>query len=31
MELNELLKNGLINQAEFDKKAIGLKKVLLSN
>ena len=31
MELNDLLKNGLITQAEFDKKAVGLKKVLLSN
>lgn len=31
LELNDLLKNGLINQDEFDKKAIGLKKILLSN
>ena len=31
MELNDLLKNGLITQAEFDKKAVSLKKVLLSN
>ena len=31
IELNDLLKNGLITQAEFDQKAIGLKKVLLSN
>ena len=31
LELNDLLKNGLINQSEFDKKAVGLKKILLSN